>query len=352
MSRQKRYEEWFRGCLTGLAVGDALGMPVETMTHEAIMQLNGGNGVMGYMDPVQTRIHDTVGLPAGSTTDDTQLAFSLARSIIDSEGLSLTDIGQKLVAEYRSSKFGWGGTTTRAAQGLAEYFDSGGKSGRSPLVYLTKHTGFDDKRCGNGVAMRIAPYALWHGTCGHRVDELVDQVFMIGRQTHDDPRASIGAVAVAAAIAHLLYHGHSTGGHDWFLRKSVLDAVRHAEEKFVDGKKVFSSVLEHAYALVGSPTLLREEIGNRSFTLESVPFAIATFLRHPTNFRAGVLEAVNAGGDADTTAAIVGAMIGTNIGVSGIPQEWRDGVVSSAGDSVALADALHAMCIRTAHPHR
>lgn len=350
MLRQQNYPDYFQGCLVGLAIGDAIGMPVETMTHEEIQQLHDGAGITGPVRQISMRYNDGDPMEAGTTTDDTQLAFALALSLIEKEGLDLFDVAMEIVAEYRSGKFGWGGTLRSSAEALGAYLDSNGKTGRSPLHYLTKIPSFDPKaHCGNGVAMRIAPFGLWHGTLSNRVDDLVDRVFMIGRMTHDDPRASIAAVAITAAVSHLLYHGHSTGGNDWFFRKSVMDAVRHAEEKFVAGRKVFSDRLEHAYALTGSTKMLREEIGCGSFALESVPFAIGTFLRHPSDFRAGVLEAVNAGGDADTTASMVGAMIGTNVGISGVPRDWVMNV-RACHDAVLLANSLHEMCIRTAQP--
>jgi ADP-ribosylglycohydrolase len=49
---------------------------------------------------------------------------------------------------------------------------------------------------------------------------------------------------------------------------------------------------------------------------------MAVFLRHPRNFRAAVLEAVNAGGDTDSTASMVGALVGANCGLDVIPAEW------------------------------
>ncbi len=350
MRRQERYPDYFRGCLAGLACGDALGMPVETMTHEAIMQLNDGEGVTGLMDQVSLRHDDTKPKPAGTTTDDTQLAFSLTEALIDARGLDLGIIAKKLVADYRTDHFGWGGTTVRAAIGLAEYFDSGGKTGRSPLAYLQPPSGFDDKRCGNGVAMRIAPYGLWHSTNAHGIDDLAHHSYMIGRMTHDDPRASVAGAAMAAAVSHMLYHGSFLDRNSRFFRTAVLEAVRYAEGRFLNGKPAVSSRIEHAFAVAGSSELLRTEIGTGCYALESVPFAIATFLRHPTNYLAGVLEAVNAGGDTDTTAAMVGALIGTNVGITGIPAHVRRGV-PAATVAVHLADSLHAMCSATAHPH-
>ena len=73
-----------------------------------------------------------------------------------------------------------------------------------------------------------------------------------------------------------------------------------------------------------SADTLRKTAGCGFTALDSVAFSIGTFLRHPCDFRTGVLEAVNAGGDSDTHASIVGALIGLNCGLSAIPKEWRD----------------------------
>ena len=75
---------------------------------------------------------------------------------------------------------------------------------------------------------------------------------------------------------------------------------------------------------VQSKEALLERFGSRFVCTQTMPFVIGTFLRHATDFQAGVLEAVNAGGDTDTNASIVGALIGTKVGVQGIPDEWKN----------------------------
>ena len=55
-----------------------------------------------------------------------------------------------------------------------------------------------------------------------------------------------------------------------------------------------------------------------------MPFVIGTFLRHMDDFAGGITEAVNAGGDTDTNAAIVGSLIGARVGMDGIPSEWAN----------------------------
>src|SRR5512142_3055186 len=85
--------ESIRGGFVGLGVGDALGVPVETLSHEAILAATGGKGVDGYIEPKQTRVKDTGNLPPGSTSDDTQLALVTSRSLCRCRGFSLRDQG-------------------------------------------------------------------------------------------------------------------------------------------------------------------------------------------------------------------------------------------------------------------
>ena len=65
-------------------------------------------------------------------------------------------------------------------------------------------------------------------------------------------------------------------------------------------------------------------------------------MRHSNDFEKGILEIVNAGGDSDSNAAIVGAMIGATVGLSGIPKRWRE-FRPSFQESIALADQLLAL---------
>jgi len=77
--------------------------------------------------------------------------------------------------------------------------------------------------------------------------------------------------------------------------------------------------------------------GTSCYCLESVPFAISVFFRHPTDFRAGIFEAVNAGGDTDSNASMVGALIGANVGMTGIPEGMLH-LPFEAEPVIALAD--------------
>lgn len=319
-----------RGGFVGLGVGDALGVPVETMSHDAILAATSGTGVTGYLEPKQTRVKDTEGLPPGSTSDDTQLARVTSRSLVRARGFNLVDQGHALVEEFEATTFGWGGTTKAAARAIKAWRDSGGKQGRHP-EHPVPAPAVDGESAGSGPAMKIFPLAA-HDLLGQGSDEMrfLSDAMELGRMTHGDLRASIASVALGHAIAAF---AGAHGKHAPSLREAakayVMHAVVRAESmyRFVrSSEPPFSAYLAKAFALLDDPVALRTEVNATFLAVHSVPFAIATALRHPDDFRAAVLEGVNAGKDTDTVGAMVGAMVGSRLGIGGIPADWLDGL--------------------------
>ncbi|MEK7512006.1 MAG: ADP-ribosylglycohydrolase family protein, partial [Patescibacteria group bacterium] len=160
-----------------------------------------------------------------------------------------------------------------------------------------------------------------------------DQIMEQGRLTHPDTRASHAAYAVAWLLTNIFMRPLHTGifgkeDVEKMLFLLILE-VERIERLFPDPQMAedrISSRLRKIFhgKMLDNATDLRVKNGTSCFSLESIPFSMATFLRHPTDFRAGVLEAVNAGGDTDSNAAMVGALIGANCGVEAIPEEWRN----------------------------
>lgn len=338
-----------RGGFVGLGVGDALGVPVETLNHEAILAATGGKGVEGYIEPKQTRIKDTAGLPPGSTSDDTQLARVTARSLCRCRGFDLRDQGLALVEEFEASTFGWGGTTTEAAIAIKKWRDSGGKEGRHPECPAPPAK-TDGASAGSGPAMKVFPLAV-HDLLGPGADDMVflAHAMELGMMTHGDLRASIASVALGHAIAAFARTPRSAQERSFrrAIEAHVMAVVDRAEKMYVFARPQyppFSDYLARAFALLGDPVALRTEVNASFLAVHSVPFAIATALRSPGDFRAGVLEAVNAGRDTDTVGSMVGAMIGSRVGLGGIPAEWvaglrdKDGIVA---DADLLAMVMH-----------
>jgi ADP-ribosylglycohydrolase len=158
---------------------------------------------------------------------------------------------------------------------------------------------------GNGAAMRVAPVGAWFSD---DLDEVVVQAARSAEVTHAHPEASAGAIAVAVATA-LNVRGAPLG--------TVVDRVpdgevaaglrRAAEIPFTAGPV-------EAAAILGC--------GERISAPDTVPFAVWCAARHPDDLVEALWATASAGGDVDTTCAIVGGIVAARTGLAEVPQEW------------------------------
>ena len=348
-----------QGCLCGVAIGDAMGMPWEMMTTNEIFFATQGQGVRTFSDAKQIKISETSNLKAGEITDDWQLTSALANAIISAGSLDYITIAKKHIIEFDHSTTGWGKSTKKAISTIKDYFNSLLFSGKKPdpqeLQRLIDEAIVDTPGTGNGVAMKIAPMALYH--FGLDTSYLFDNVFGLGKMTHRDPRASYAACAIAGIIKMVLEsHQPITIAKSIYLDSDLINELVKLEvvrsycrphqqfsgDSFVSRLiNIFTTdILNCPLDKTNVPADLIKQVGTSCLSLESIPFSIAIFLRNLTNFQTGILEAVNSGGDTDTNASLVGAMIGTNVGLEGIPPEWISQVLACQ-EALVLANQLY-----------
>lgn len=331
----------------GVRIGDGLGMPWESLTAEQIRERTDGKGVHTYHSPQQRSDAPAWALQLGilnpgDSTDDWQLTRATAQSLIRCGQLDLADLARTFVDEHAICRLGWGGTTEWGIAQIEAWFKTNGIEGRSPGEFPPNPESENERfGTGNGVAMRIAPIGLLASHAfseDGRIDEgalisFMESVWGVGGLTHPDPRATVGAFAIASFIARLTAReGRPLAQHHLLkMFDSVLYEVTRMEREFAStigwtrNREPFSARMNWIRPLIlanASATQIRVKFGTSSYTLESAAFSIATFLRHPTDFRAALREAVEAGGDTDTNAAIVGSLVGANVGLEGIPEEW------------------------------
>lgn len=326
----------FVGCLLGVRIGDALGMPFEILAPEQIASITDPDGVTTFMSPQHRSDAPKWTLALGSLkpgdhTDDWQMTRAGAKSLVRKSACDLMDLAREYVREHDLSDKGWGGTTRQGLAQIKEWFESSGAYGRNPtaVISIARRSAGKQTGLGNGVAMRIAPFGLWNSARSH--NQCYEMVMSVGALTHEDFRASTGAFVIAMFIAILAANDSApmNSMRLWEIFQNILIDIRK-RERVADGlfsNDLVSHRLQKILDLYRQDPQVhraREELGTSSNTLESVPFCVATFLRHPTDFRAALKEAVEAGGDTDTNAAIVGSLVGANTGVEGIPREWRD----------------------------
>jgi ADP-ribosylglycohydrolase len=145
------------------------------------------------------------------------------------------------------------------------------------------------------------------------------------RLTHTDPKAEYGAFAVALA-AHMAGCSPEREVQPHEYVETLRDGLGHAADELI---ALIEKTAESAVARETTEQLaesLNLDQGITRYVYATVPVAIHAWLRNQKDLRTAVLELVRCGGDTDTTAAIVGGIIGASVGKGGIPQDWLDGL--------------------------
>lgn len=271
--------------LLGTAVGDALGVPFETKlaNYEPLIAWD-GKTFLG------SEHHK---LKPGQYSDDTQMSLMVAESLLKNHGFNPDDLAERYVDWMTSGQArGYGKTTLLAVQNLlnGKHWSESGIPGSY----------------GNGTAMRAAPFGVYFR---NDLQSLIAIAKMDSAITHASEEAEAGAIAIALASAYAV--NGDTG--------DLLDELW----KVLPDSKVKSTVYS-LDSLIDSPYITPEQalrvIGTKGDVRQTVPAALYCFLKFD-NYHDAVLASIKAGGDTDTTAAIVGALFGAKLGVQGINQD-------------------------------
>ncbi len=275
----------YRGALLGLAVGDALGAPVEFMRP-------------GTFDPVTEMLGGGPhGLMPGEWTDDTSMALCLAESLIECRGFDPVDQLQRYVRWWRYGHLSSNGAcfdigiTTRAA--LAAFESSGEPSGMT-----------SSDAAGNGSIMRLAPVPMYYAL---NIADAIDFAAQSSMTTHASEEAVSACRYLAAVITRALR------GSD---KEEVLAPIRSSD--LADGIK---RVAFGSFRIFNPP-----QIRGSGYVVESLEAALWAF-HHTDNYADGASMAISLGEDSDTTAAVYGQIAGAFYGASEIPARWANAVV-------------------------
>jgi len=288
----------YRGCLLGLATGDALGAPVEFINRDEIALRYGVVREMlggGWLDT-----------KPGEYTDDTQMALAIARSIAELGRIDPADIGARFVQWMESMPKDIGNTTLQSLGYLAAgvpWDEAGARTAARK----------GDSGAGNGSVMRTAPIGL---ACRNDPEALIRQSIDISRITHADPRCCWSCVALCQAIAALV---------------SGSDDVLEAAVEGIEEQEVVATVEQAA-------TIRRADVRSGGYVLHTLGASFWALVNHDS-FEDVVVAAVNLGGDSDSSGAVAGALAGARYGVSAIPERWL-AVLQSRDELTALADRL------------
>lgn len=312
-----------RAALLGLAVGDALGVPVEFRSRDERRR-----------DPVTgMRGFGTHHQPAGTWSDDSSLTFCLAETLAQPNGRSappdLADFARRAInwldnaywtATHRT--FDVGGAT-RAAIGHL-------KRGIAPAE-AGPRSEFDN---GNGALMRILPL-VFHDTW--QADALdLEAAWALTRAvagvTHGHLRSTLGCFLYLMMARELLAGNAPAAAYvtmretatPWLKARSVPAAAEVARYEIVLNGQL--------------PGLTERHIHSSGYVVHTIEAALWCLLNHDS-YAATVLAAANLGDDTDTTAAVAGGLAGLAYGEAAIPPEWLQTLARRA-DIENLAEHL------------
>jgi ADP-ribosylglycohydrolase len=289
--------------LLGVAIGDALGVPVEFQSRSELDR----NPVSGM------RAFGSWRQPAGTWSDDSSLTFCLAEMLY--AGYDLQDMANRFINwknhaywTAHNNVFDIGNATHAAISAL--------EKGASPLL----SGGVDEGSNGNGSLMRILPLLLY--IQNKPVAERFAIVKEVSSVTHRHIRS------VLACFIYLELARHILAGEklmDFFAGSEVCP---EAEKGWIE--ETWNCILWPRDLVVSNGYVIR--------TLQAAVWC----LFHTESYSAAVLTAVNLGADTDTTAAVTGGLAGLYYGWQTIPADWQY-VLARRNEIIALADRLAAI---------
>ncbi len=298
-----------KGLIFGIAIGDALGVPVEFMSRKHLQ----ANPVVGM------REFGTHHQPAGTWSDDSTMSFLLVEQLI--EGYDIEGLGKKFCQWYQYNYwtphgeiFDMGVATRNAMDKLAKGI-SASESGEC-----------DDYSNGNGSLMRILPLA------NYLQNKSIDQRFCITTEissiTHSHIRSIIGCFFAVEFMIQLLKKKDKCDAY--YETQNIVRDYLHLINIKSSEIELYNRILFDDIACIPE-----KDIYSSGYVIHTLEASLWAFLT-TNNFKDAVLKAVNLGDDADTIGSITGGMAGLFYGFEQIPEGWINQLVRTK-DIEALA---------------
>ncbi|KOU05782.1 crystallin [Streptomyces sp. NRRL F-5755] len=235
-------------------------------------------------------------------TDDTEMACSVV-AVLSAHGRIDQDALARSFADHHDFDRGYGPAVNRMLRLIRE-----GGDWRELASALFNGQG----SWGNGAAMRIAPLGAWYAD---DPEQATHQAEISAYTTHQHREAVVGAMAVAAAAALAAAPDRTTGPEA--LLDGVLELIPRSAVQA--GLRRARDMLDYADAGTVAAVL---GCGRRTSAHDTVPFTLWAAARHLGDFEQAFWATAQAGGDVDTTCAIVGGIV--TAGGATPPQDWLD----------------------------
>eukprot|EP01118_Nematostelium_gracile_P009459 TRINITY_DN3195_c0_g1_i1.p1 TRINITY_DN3195_c0_g1~~TRINITY_DN3195_c0_g1_i1.p1 ORF type:complete len:389 (+),score=112.46 TRINITY_DN3195_c0_g1_i1:59-1225(+) len=303
-----------KGTIYGNCIGDAIGLATEFMSKQTVFKVYGENPQFQYnmffRDAHRGRWKE------GDWTDDSDQMLLILNDLLAHGGeIDIKDFAQRLfywvnhgfpeLGDYAG--FGLGRT-------VGSVVDSEGFVDDPHSCADKVWKRFDCKMAANGAVMRTSILGIPHF---YDLETVVENTKKISLTTHADPRCTASCVAVTVAIAKMLQDGYSGD------ISKIIDPATDWAKKELD-----ESSYEEFDFYVNAPDLaaLKLDEGDKiGYTYKCFGSAFYC-LRTGDDFKKSITELTVEAGDADTNAAVAGALLGCKLGYKNLPSDWLEGL--------------------------
>ena len=299
------------GCLLGCAVGDSVGLPFEGVHPGRVSRW------------LKTPLEHRLLFGKGMVSDDTDHSVFVAQSLL----LSPDD-------SSRFSRF----LAARLRRWLICLPAGIGMATLKSILKLCMGFGVDRSgvfSAGNGPAMRAAIIGVFFRNDD---DALREFVRAATRLTHTDPKAELGALAVALIASRCCQWEQQPTKPE--LEDLLLTISKNEDWREMVGRTMMACTKGEPSTAVTEKEMHK---GVSGYVYNTLPPAIAAWWIHFGDYRRTIEAIVRMGGDTDTVAAIAGALAGTSVGRDGIPNSWISGIIDRPHSPAYLSRLANAL---------
>lgn len=298
-----------RAMVLGHCVGDALGVPYEFKSRQAL-KANPATDMVGFMS------HD---VPPGTWSDDSSLSFCLMEALInDHTQAELMQLFRQWLHDGYWTPHGVVfDVGIRTSEAISMYQEGRITSrSRSTISFVTDYSiTLTNRPLGNGSIMRIhplAPFLLTQYDKYARIESISENNAL----THQDPLTATASVILVETIRNLLHDQPFETAARTAVETSKMVLLSFIDYRDPDIRTLLADCID---ILKGGKT--EADIRSSGYVSDTLT-AVFWCLKNSTSYREAVLKAVNLGEDTDTIAAITGAIAGIIYGLDSIPLEW------------------------------
>lgn len=284
--------EKYKGCIFGLAVGDAIGYPLEFLTKKEIEQK--------FPFLREGEIQEFQIFDINKYSDDTQMSLAISNALLNSGSDNIEEIMKNISEGFINWYYDPENNRAPGNTCLAGV--------RNLIKGLSwKQSGIKNS-IGCGSAMRTAPIGLAYYNNLDKLKEVAKASAII---THNSP------IAIASAIGNAYLIARAVNGEDYKSSlDDLIDFTRGISEEFTSKlyqtKEVLHLTPSKAYKILGA--------GFKGH--EAIAISLYSLINSGLNYRKGIITAINHDGDSDSTGCITGGIIGAYIGYEKIPKEF------------------------------